>query len=98
MLQVTSLTSSIFSNKTVAPLLLKANTPSQISILLNPISSTFVNLTPFNFGSRVMFNTLGTVLPILLQFFVSLFFYRDYFSKTNVLPAGNQRFRSSYPY
>ena len=63
----------VFSQRTVAPLLTTGASYSSQSaaVLATPIASTFVNLVPFEFGSRIVFNTIGFVFPSLFQFFVS---------------------------
>ncbi|GAA5942863.1 hypothetical protein JCM1841_002619 [Sporobolomyces salmonicolor] len=64
-------TTQIFGSQTVAPLLTTGATygSNSAAVLANPIGSTFVNLVPFEFGSRIIFNTIGFVFPSLFQFF-----------------------------
>lgn len=47
------------------------NTSSQVamSALLDPISPTSMNLNPTKAGSRVFYNTIAIVMPIIQQFF-----------------------------
>ncbi|GAA5884014.1 hypothetical protein JCM1840_003502, partial [Sporobolomyces johnsonii] len=64
-------TAHVFGTQTVAPLLSTGATygSNSAAVLANPIGSTFVNLVPFEFGSRIIFNTIGFVFPSLFQFF-----------------------------
>ncbi|KAL8278936.1 hypothetical protein RQP46_008605 [Phenoliferia psychrophenolica] len=67
-------TLSSFNSRTLAGLLPTLNVSnfglSQAGVLFHPISSTFINQAPFDFGPRVVFQTIGMVLPILMQFFL----------------------------
>ncbi|GAA5843125.1 hypothetical protein JCM3766R1_005244 [Sporobolomyces carnicolor] len=67
-------TVSAFGRETVAPLLATGQSFSSesASVLANPIAASFVNLVPFDFGSRIVFNTIGFVFPSLFQFFFIL--------------------------
>ena len=66
---------SAFGRETVAPLVATGRSFSSesASVLANPIAASFVNLVPFDFGSRIVFNTIGFVFPSLFQFFVRSF-------------------------
>lgn len=44
-------------------------TTAQAAVLLQPVSSTFDNQRDFQFGSTTTINTIGMVLPQLLQFY-----------------------------
>ncbi|GAA5912627.1 uncharacterized protein JCM6883_005333 [Sporobolomyces salmoneus] len=63
-----------FARETVAPLLASGTTyPSEsAAVLANPVEASFVNLVPFEFGSRIVYNTIGFVFPSLFQFFFLL--------------------------
>lgn len=65
-------TITAFNEQTVAPLLTTATTFGSDSavVLANPVAASFINLVPFEFGSRIVFNTIGFVFPSLFQFFV----------------------------
>ncbi|GAA5983944.1 hypothetical protein JCM11641_001402 [Rhodosporidiobolus odoratus] len=62
---------SIFNRETVAPLLTSGTSFSgaAAAALVNPIASTYVNLTPFSFATRIVLNTIGFVFPSLFCFF-----------------------------
>ncbi|GAA5822502.1 hypothetical protein JCM3770_002439 [Rhodotorula araucariae] len=64
-------TNAIFRQETVAPLLTAGTVYSAdaAQVLAIPLGATFANLAPFRFGSRIVFNTIGFVLPFLFQFF-----------------------------
>ncbi|CDR46497.1 hypothetical protein NBRC10512_001631 [Rhodotorula toruloides] len=64
----------IFNAQTVAPLLASSTalSPSAAQVAVNPLGSTYINLTPFSFGSRIVLNTIGFVYPFLFQFFFLL--------------------------
>ncbi|KAI1618973.1 hypothetical protein EDD37DRAFT_293415 [Exophiala viscosa] len=62
-------------NSLFAPTALQAlnNTdPDALQVLLNPISSSSINLMPTNQGTKLFYNTVGMVMPILQQFFFLL--------------------------
>ncbi|GAA6018944.1 hypothetical protein JCM11491_005688 [Sporobolomyces phaffii] len=67
-------TISNFGRRTVAPLMSSGTAYSSESaaVLANPVAASFVNLVPFEFGSRIVFNTIGFVFPSLFQFFFIL--------------------------
>ncbi|GAA5854804.1 hypothetical protein JCM5353_007389 [Sporobolomyces roseus] len=67
-------TITAFNEQTVAPLLTTATTFGSDSavVLANPVAASFINLVPFEFGSRIVFNTIGFVFPSLFQFFFIL--------------------------
>ncbi|BGP03654.1 nitrosoguanidine resistance protein [Rhodotorula toruloides] len=74
LLRVLQTTAHIFNAQTVAPLLASgtALTPPAAQVVVNPLGSTYINLTPFSFGSRIVLNTIGFVYPFLFQFFFLL--------------------------
>ncbi|GAA6064415.1 hypothetical protein JCM10212_002842 [Sporobolomyces blumeae] len=66
--------SYIFGQQTVAPLLAKGSSYGSqcAAVLADPLAATFINLVPFEFGSRIIYNTIGFVFPTLFQFFFLL--------------------------
>ncbi|GAA5916938.1 hypothetical protein JCM6882_003834 [Rhodosporidiobolus microsporus] len=68
LLKVVEGTQIAFADAAVPPLLSASSSYSSAAakVLANPIGSTYVNLTPFGFGSRSLLNTAGFVFPILL--------------------------------
>ncbi|GAA6034692.1 hypothetical protein JCM8097_001125 [Rhodosporidiobolus ruineniae] len=60
-----------FNRETVAPLLTSGTTygSNAAAVLVNPLGSTYDNLTPFAFGTRIVLNTIGFVFPSLFCFF-----------------------------
>lgn len=69
-LQLEGMASAIVSQQVVAPALAQNAADVNLEVALNPVGATYNNLVPFQFGARVVVNTVGTVLPILMQFFV----------------------------
>ncbi|GAA6013432.1 hypothetical protein JCM10207_008842 [Rhodosporidiobolus poonsookiae] len=69
--KVLGATTAAFNRQTVAPLVASGTTYSaaESAVLVNPVSSTYVNLTPFAFGTRIVLNTIGFVFPSLFAFF-----------------------------
>lgn len=82
-------TLATYTSTTLTALLPTLNTtsfgPSQSKVLFKPFSATFINQTPFDFGSRVLFQTIGMVLPVLLQFFVRALIFVDSSQKLTCL-------------
>ncbi|KPV73272.1 uncharacterized protein RHOBADRAFT_55040 [Rhodotorula graminis WP1] len=74
LLQVSQTASARFSAAVVAPLLESGTSYSAASaqVLVRPVAATFVNQTPFTYGTRIVLNTIAFVLPFLLQFFFLL--------------------------
>ncbi|GAA5828018.1 hypothetical protein JCM11251_005693 [Rhodosporidiobolus azoricus] len=68
LLKVVEGTQLAFADTAVPPLLSTSTTygSSAAKVLAQPIGSTYVNLTPFGFGTRALLNTAGFVFPILL--------------------------------
>ncbi|KAH7273146.1 hypothetical protein B0J15DRAFT_416917, partial [Fusarium solani] len=46
--------------------------PISSNVFLNPIEASFIDLMPTSQGSRVLFNTVSMVMPVLMQFFFSM--------------------------
>ncbi|GAA5863472.1 hypothetical protein JCM8547_007254 [Rhodosporidiobolus lusitaniae] len=70
--KLVALTTATFNRESVAPLLTASSTSyssSAAAVLVNPIGSTYVDQTPFKFGTRIVINTLGYVFPTLFCFF-----------------------------
>jgi len=63
-----------FDLDTVAPLLSSGTAYSTASaqVLARPVAATFINQTPFTYGTRIVLNTIAFVLPFLFQFFFLL--------------------------
>ena len=63
-----------FDLDTVAPLLSSGTAYSTASaqVLARPVAATFINQTPFVYGTRIVLNTIAFVLPFLFQFFFLL--------------------------
>lgn len=62
----------VFGQETVAPFIHATNLTYSLPVLrviLSPIGTTFLNLTPYAFGSRIMVNTAAMVLPVRPPFF-----------------------------
>ncbi|GAA6033668.1 hypothetical protein JCM8097_004374 [Rhodosporidiobolus ruineniae] len=73
-LNVLDNTKTTFAGSAVAPLLSSSTSygSKAAAVLANPISATYVNQTPFAFGTRSLLNTAGFIFPILLiAFFLS---------------------------
>ncbi len=74
--QVLTSAARAFADQTVAPTLANATrgqfSPTQIGILLNPVGSTFLDLAPFRFSNTPLLNTIGILLPQLMQSFFLL--------------------------
>ncbi|GAA5830151.1 hypothetical protein JCM11251_006898 [Rhodosporidiobolus azoricus] len=62
---------AIFNRQTVAPLVASGAdySAAAAAVLVNPVGSSYANLTPFAFGTRVVLNTIGFVFPTLFCFF-----------------------------
>ncbi|BGP20290.1 hypothetical protein JCM10213_001744 [Rhodosporidiobolus nylandii] len=62
---------AIFGRETVAPLLTSGRTfgSGAAAVLVHPLGSTYANLAPFSFGTRLVINTIGFVFPSLFCFF-----------------------------
>ncbi|PQE21524.1 Nitrosoguanidine resistance SNG1 protein [Rutstroemia sp. NJR-2017a BVV2] len=56
-------------NGSQALLSLNASDENAVLALLNPIQASNINVKPTNQGTRVLFNTVSVVLPIIQQFF-----------------------------
>lgn len=73
-LRLQAVATQIFAQRTTIPRLLSLSgatlSNAQARFIPAPVSATFLNLTPFDFGSRVLQNAFGTVMPILFVFFV----------------------------
>ncbi|GAA5913885.1 hypothetical protein JCM6882_004387 [Rhodosporidiobolus microsporus] len=69
--KVVASATAIFNRQTVAPLVSSGMTYSAAAaaVLVNPLASTYANLTPFAFGTRIVLNTIGFVFPSLFCFF-----------------------------
>ncbi|KAM0749826.1 hypothetical protein T439DRAFT_357348 [Meredithblackwellia eburnea MCA 4105] len=65
----------VFANNTVVPYLSSLNATlgvNQARVLSGPVSASFLNLAPLEFGARVVLNTVAFVFPCLAQFFFIL--------------------------
>ncbi|KAH9205419.1 hypothetical protein DL95DRAFT_430014 [Leptodontidium sp. 2 PMI_412] len=56
-------------NGTAAAKSLNTNDPNATLALLNPISASSINIMPIPQGTKVLYNTVTLVLPIIQQFF-----------------------------
>lgn len=56
-------------NGTGALASLNQTSPQAVQALLNPIASTIVNIKPTPQGTKVLYNTVSMVMPIVMQFF-----------------------------
>jgi len=56
-------------NGTGALQTLNKNDPAALQVFLNPIQAGEINIMPTTQGTRVLYNTVAMVLPIILQFF-----------------------------
>lgn len=56
-------------NGTGALTTLNTTSPQAVQALLNPIAATAINLKPAPQGTRVLYNTVSMVMPIVMQFF-----------------------------
>ena len=59
-------------NGTAALGLLEKEDPAALQVLLNPIGTTSINLMPTAQQTKLFFNTVSMVMPILMQFFFLL--------------------------
>ncbi|EEU39815.1 uncharacterized protein NECHADRAFT_39320 [Fusarium vanettenii 77-13-4] len=55
-----------------ARLAVNLSDPISSNVFLNPIEASSIDLMPTSQGSRVLFNTVSMVMPILMQFFFSM--------------------------
>ena len=56
-------------NGTGALQTLNKNDPAALQVFLNPIQAGEINIMPTTQGTRVLYNTVGLVMPIIMQFF-----------------------------
>lgn len=56
-------------NGTAALNLVDTTSPAAVQCLLNPIVSSSINLKPTPQGTKVLYNTVSLVMPIIMQFF-----------------------------
>ncbi|SCU92271.1 LADA_0F15522g1_1 [Lachancea dasiensis] len=59
-----------FAPKAMASM--NSSDPAALQVLLNPITSASINITPTPQGTKLFYNTVGMVMPILQQFFFLL--------------------------
>ncbi|RSL57468.1 hypothetical protein CEP54_008295 [Fusarium duplospermum] len=73
-----------------ARLAVNLSDPISSNAFLNPIEASFTDLTPTSQGSRVLFNTVSMVMPILMQFFFSMAM-NGIFTETGVFSTLSKR-------
>lgn len=56
-------------NGTAALASLNQTSPQAVQVLLNPIASTAIDIKPTPQGTKVLYNTVSMVMPIVMQFF-----------------------------
>jgi hypothetical protein len=56
-------------NGTGALQTLNKNNPAALQVFLNPIQGGEINIMPTSQGTRVLYNTVAMVMPIIMQFF-----------------------------